>query len=571
MDAPLLLVLLLLGPPARGGPSPDPPSTDPSGPSPDPPSTDRPSPGPSPGPPSTDPSGPSPGPPSTDRPGPSPDPPSADRPSPGPSPGPPSTDPPGPSPGPPSTDPPGPGPGPPSTDPPGPSPGPPSTDPPGPGPGPPSTAPPGPEAGPSPRPSAARPSAAPEGQSPPAAGAGCPPACPCDLRRGACDVACCCDADCDPRCDLRPPRAAFARCLPGSTRAKTQVCVEQSLIFRNNTPYPTETVTDSSGQTRLFCVQLNDSKLNYFQQPQEVTESNFPVLLEQYGGPSFVSPSQPMPPPSAFYRVGDPIQTYFVASSVVSTLRQPVGMGASRLCVDSNPAGFLESKSTSCTRTFTNLSSSCTTDPALDAASYYRDFTVLKTPLNMTVTQSMQVKVTPLVQPEAPQMQGSTCHNIVSEVIYNIEFNGTHGIRNVSVQFKVTNISEAWGSSLQQHFTLHFWSRTPSPTLPRSGNPGYITGAPLLALQKGVPRHVTVLKGQGDGICSQSLKHTVLFGMNVRTSCKLRLEYVLPAVWFPCPWRSRYCGQRWASCPTHKHKCWEHGIRISAGPYSPST
>lgn len=46
-----------------------------------------------------------------------------------------------------------------------------------------------------------------------------------------------------------------------------------------------------------------------------------------------------------------------------------------------------------------------------------------------------------------------------------------------------------------------------------------------------------------------------------------RLEYVLPAVWFPCPWRSRYCGQRWASCPTHKHKCWEHGIRISAGPY----
>lgn len=28
----------------------------------------------------------------------------------------------------------------------------------------------------------------------------------------------------------------------------------------------------------------------------------------------------------------------------------------------------------------------------------------------------LQVKVTPLVQPEAPQMQGSTCHNIVSEV-----------------------------------------------------------------------------------------------------------------------------------------------------------
>lgn len=41
-------------------------------------------------------------------------------------------------------------------------------------------------------------------------------------------------------------------------------------------------------------------------------------------------------------------------------------------------SGFLESKSTSCTRIFTNLSKSCITDPALDAASYYRDFTVLK-------------------------------------------------------------------------------------------------------------------------------------------------------------------------------------------------
>lgn len=41
-------------------------------------------------------------------------------------------------------------------------------------------------------------------------------------------------------------------------------------------------------------------------------------------------------------------------------------------------SGFLDSKSTSCTRIFANLSESCVTDPALDAASYYRDFSVLK-------------------------------------------------------------------------------------------------------------------------------------------------------------------------------------------------
>ncbi|XP_043408334.1 tectonic-3 isoform X4 [Chelonia mydas] len=311
----------------------------------------------------------------------------------------------------------------------------------------------------------------------------------------------------------------------GSTRIVNQVCVEKSLIFRNNTPHHTEIVTDPSGYESLFCVQLSDSKLNYFQQPQKVKKSDFSVFLAQYGGPSFIPPSQDQPSSSAFYRAGDPIQTYFAASSVLSTLRQPVGMGANGLCIDGNHAGFLESKSTSCTRTFSNLSSSCTTDPALDAASYYRDFTILKVPVNMTVVQLMQVRITPVTQPGAPQMDGNTCHNVVSEVIYEIEFNGTDGIQNVSVQLKVTSVS---GNSLQQRFTLQFWqSRTPSYTLPRSGNPGYIIGAPLLSLNNGARQQVTILQSQGDGICSQTLRYKVQFGMNVRTSCQLSISQTM--------------------------------------------
>ncbi|XP_048714623.2 tectonic-3 isoform X2 [Caretta caretta] len=384
------------------------------------------------------------------------------------------------------------------------------------GPGPPS-----PEGGSSAEP---EPSATPGVQGDPSAPEACLPTCICNLHSGSCDINCCCDTDCYLGCDLGDSRATFSFCLPGSTRIVNQVCVEKSLIFRNNTPYHTEIVTDPSGYESLFCVQLSDSKLNYFQQPQKVKKSDFSVYLAQYGGPSFIPPSQDQPSSSAFYRAGDPIQTYFAASSVLSTLRQPVGMGANGLCIDGNHAGFLESKSTSCTRTFTNLSSSCTTDPALDAASYYRDFTILKVPVNMTVVQLMQVRITPVTQPGAPQMDGNTCHNVVSEVIYEIEFNGTHGIQNVSVQLKVTSVS---GNSLQQRFTLQFWSRTPSYTLPRSGNPGYIIGAPLLSLNNGARQQVTILQSQGDGICSQTLRYKVQFGMNVRTSCQLRLHTTL--------------------------------------------
>ncbi|KAM9232900.1 tectonic-3 isoform 4-T7 [Leptosomus discolor] len=202
-------------------------------------------------------------------------------------------------------------------------------------------------------------------------------------------------------------------------------------------------------------------------------------------------------------------------------------MGANGLCVDGNPAGFLDSKSTSCTRIFANLSKSCTTDPSLDAASYYRDFTVLKVPISDAVVQSMKVRVTAVAPPEAPHMKENTCNNVVSEVIYEIECSGTRGIQSVSVRFKVSNISVNSGSSLQQHFTLHFWTKTLSHVLPRSGNPGYITGAPLLIANSGAVQHMSILRSEGDGSCSQFLRHTVQFGRNMRTGCNLSLSPIL--------------------------------------------
>ncbi|NWV39706.1 TECT3 protein, partial [Grantiella picta] len=259
------------------------------------------------------------------------------------------------------------------------------------------------------------------------------------------------------------------------------------------------------------------AKLNYFQQPQDIKESDFVKFLEKYGRHSFLAPSEVQPSFSAFYRAGDPILIYFDSSSVLSTLRQPVKMGASGLCVDGNPAGFLDSKSTSCTRIFANLSKSCMTDPALDAASYYRDFTMLKVPINDIVVQSMKV-------------------------IYEIEYSGTSGIQSVSVQFRVSNISGNSTSSLQQHFTIHFWvsipilpgilpslqsTRSLPHMLPRSGSPGYIIEAPLLITNSGAMQHMSILRSEGDGSCSRLLRHTVQFGRNMRTGCKISLSPAL--------------------------------------------
>ncbi|XP_032288361.1 tectonic-3 isoform X2 [Phoca vitulina] len=308
------------------------------------------------------------------------------------------------------------------------------------------------------------------------------PICVCDLTPGTCDINCCCDKD----CYLLHPRTVFSFCLPGSVRSSSWMCVDNSLIFRSNSPFPSRVFMDSSG-IRQFCVHVNNSKLNYFQKLQKVNATHFETLATEFGGGSFTSTFQTqLPPPH--YRAGDPILTYFPKWSVISLLRQPAGVGAGGLCAESNPAGFLESKSTTCARFFKNLTSSCTLDPALNAASYY-NFSVLKVPKGMTDLQNMkfQVPVTLISQAGSPLLSGNTCQNVVYQ-------------------------------AFQQ-------STAASPTGPRSGNPGYIVGKPLLVLTGDISHSMTLLQSQGDGICSVK-RHEVQFGVNAVSGCKLRLKKV---------------------------------------------
>lgn len=350
------------------------------------------------------------------------------------------------------------------------------------------------------------------------------PICVCDLTPGTCDINCCCDKD----CYLLHPRTVFSFCLPGSVRSSSWVCVDNSLIFRSNSPFPSRVFMDSNG-IKQFCVHVNNSKLNYFQKLQKVNATNFQALATEFGGESFTSTFQtPSPPP--FYRAGDPILTYFPKWSIISLLRQPAGVGAGGLCAESNPAGFLESESTTCARFFENLTDSCTLEPALNAASYY-NFTVLKVPRGVSDLQNtkFQVPVTLVSQAGPPLLAGNTCQNVVSKVVYEIETNGTFGIQKVSVSFEQTNLTVKPSTSLQQHFIIRFraFQQNTAAALsgPRSGNPGYIVGKPLLALSGGIKHSMTLLQSQGDGTCSVK-RHEVQFGVNAISGCKLRLERV---------------------------------------------
>ncbi|XP_068923191.1 LOW QUALITY PROTEIN: tectonic-3 [Petaurus breviceps papuanus] len=342
--------------------------------------------------------------------------------------------------------------------------------------------------------------------------------CICDLTPMSCDLNCCCDNE----CYTLHPRALFSFCLPESYRKTEWACVDASIIFQSNAPFHVRTL-NIQDEGPKFCVQVNNPLLNYFQNLQKVDRTNIQSLVIEYGGTSFFSVPQSMPTFSSFYMAGDPILIYFPKWSLLSYFKQPTGIGFS--CTEHNAARFLESGSTTCTRFFSNLTSSCTTDPLLRVTSYH-DFVVLKVPKGVIDLENMQVPITLTSEPISPHLDGNTCLNVVSQVIYVIETNGTFGIQKISLSFILMNISGNPGASIQQRFTMRFHAfqhRRAARPLARSGNPGYIFGMPLLVLKGDTSDPMTISQSHSDGSCSVN-RRKVEFGVNMMTGCKFRVE-----------------------------------------------
>ncbi|XP_067833404.1 tectonic-3-like [Heptranchias perlo] len=339
------------------------------------------------------------------------------------------------------------------------------------------------------------------------------PICTCDLTGGVCDLDCCCDPDCSPA-DID----VFSTCLLGSEPVVSQMCIKESMIFTSNTPFPT--VLRDKGCNLLFCVNVTDPKTNYFVPPRPVTKESFPKLVSQFDRGSFIIPSRPVFFNDG-YRVGDQILTFFKEASVLGVFIQPVAVVGGE-CTDRNPAGFLQSSSSTCARRVRDLNTACDSLPALNAATYYENFVLLPTP-NITIG-SNQVKIIPEGREflSSPWVMNDVCRNVVSEVTYWIEYRGIEGIVGARVVFALTNVSLS-ATKIQQTFHIFFVT---NPTMVRakrrSGNAGYLLGAPVLAFSGEVAASLTVLKSAGDGSCSRTGRNSVLFRQNMRAGCSYR-------------------------------------------------
>ncbi|XP_041829125.1 tectonic-3-like [Melanotaenia boesemani] len=328
--------------------------------------------------------------------------------------------------------------------------------------------------------------------------------CLCNLTPDFCDIGCCCDtAD----CDVANLSTVFTGC---PQPVISGVCIEKWLMFRANMNASLLTVTDS-----MFCVRSEDGG------PKSLPRlPQFPTLGDLY----YFSPPKNVyiTHTRDFYRVDDAIQTFFPTSSVRSVLRQPSPGTASTFCMNRNPAKFLRSTSLSCTQSVT--SQSCTTDPNLNAQSYFSDLTLLKIPTAETVISSdFPIPVTPRADWPAPTRLNSSCVDVVKRVEFIIGYTGRGELTYAVINVELADVD--FDQLLLQTHSVHFQLATPSPTPGELTPPvGLKVGSPVIGRADGKVQPLTSLGLSQGGECSSELssRAQIHFAHNTITGCTFR-------------------------------------------------
>ncbi|XP_035520625.1 tectonic-3-like [Morone saxatilis] len=325
--------------------------------------------------------------------------------------------------------------------------------------------------------------------------------CLCDLTPDFCDIGCCCDTV---DCGIANLSTIFTGC---PQKAISGVCIEKWLMFRANVDSSLVTVTDS-----LFCVRPKDNA-----PPSLPALPQHPALGDSY----HFSPPAPTTSTHSrdFYRADDVIQTYFSSSSARGLLRQPSPGAAATFCVNRNPAKFLRSVSLSCSRALTPQS--CTTDPNLNARSYFSDLSLIKIPTVQTAQVSdLLIPVTPLFDWPAPSEQNNSCVNVVKKVQFVIGYTARGELTYATVNVVLADVDP--NQLLLQTHSVQFQLATPSST---AGGPvpalGLRAGSPVIGRFDGEVQPLSTLGVSQSGECSSdpSRRAPILFTHNTITGC----------------------------------------------------
>ncbi|KAJ3091733.1 Arginyl-tRNA synthetase [Quaeritorhiza haematococci] len=199
------------------------------------------------------------------------------------------------------------------------------------------------------------------------------------------------------------------------------------------------------------------------------------------------------------YKHGDPVQVTFQAINAKGILSVPSASDTTNLCNDMAPARFLVNKKSTCTRAIKDPASMCAAGTVLDVAYYTRGFNILQSP---AATKSIWSLVNETLCFDASESSKSPCFdaanlptpiwnatsNVCDRMIAEVKYTfmvDTYASRSLisNVYIDVTfrrSTPLAASTAILQTFSVEFIQIGANP-VPKSGNPGYLLGSPLLA------------------------------------------------------------------------------------------
>ncbi|GAV09874.1 hypothetical protein RvY_19345-2 [Ramazzottius varieornatus] len=289
------------------------------------------------------------------------------------------------------------------------------------------------------------------------------------------------------------------------------------------------------------------------------------------------------------FKVSDPLFVVPLSGGMVRPSQLPVGLDNFPNCLSFSQIAFLEPSSSSCVLQVTTPSQ-CTSSPLLQLQGYLNSTVVASAPALAFLQQNfgsnvdftllapedtqalfVPIRLATLSSPPAdgtttdtattapasvpsniPTVQlsadGQTCSNVVNTVEYVITHNASI-IVGVVVNAVLSTINASNAAVQQQHIVRFVpWLPTNNTNgyeepLPRSGNPGYLDGYPILVSSGlgfndvGLPQNLSqvpvralALPGLDPlGGCSTSATEQVRFGQNIQMSCLQYLDIEDPA------------------------------------------
>ncbi|KAJ3123616.1 Ubiquitin-conjugating enzyme E2 J1 [Nowakowskiella sp. JEL0407] len=332
--------------------------------------------------------------------------------------------------------------------------------------------------------------------------------CQCDLTVGRCDINCCCDKDCNA---IQQNSLFRGGCLPsGENVPLISRCSDQILIANNLDQSRSILSQDENGVT---CIVVNNSPVQglYYQDASAVADQATFNDLTQYKSFSpnaniYDMDMNSMSP--SFYKSGDPIKVAFNSSNSQFGFFNIPQPSASTECNDLNPARFLVDTESICTRMASNFNLSCARGTELDLDRYWNGIKVISDPASPSILSNVTLSSIQCVDLNTGiasdciggigLLFGNTCVNALSEITYSFYYNITAEnfttLTNVDVQAKLATFNLSTLALATQKFITKFISvsmlndsltQTEQVTEMvgkiRSGNPGYITGLPILS------------------------------------------------------------------------------------------